>query len=138
MSSTRFSPSTLVQREAESSRDDSVPTMARSAEPAMLTLYTTPLSANGRKVQAAGRHLGLDLEIRLVNVYAGEGRTPEYLRVNPTGKIAPWSTATSPCRSRTRSSYTSQRPFPEALLPLPKQRRAPSSSRKTAPSGRRS
>lgn len=53
----------------------------------MLTLYTTPLSANGRKVLAASRHLDLEPEIRLVNVYRGEGRTPEYLAVNPTGKI---------------------------------------------------
>jgi glutathione S-transferase len=52
-----------------------------------LTLYATPLSANGRKVLAAAHHLGLDAEIRLVNVYRGEGRTPDYLAVNPTGKI---------------------------------------------------
>lgn len=53
----------------------------------MFTLYTTPLSANGRKVLAASQHLGLDAEIRLVNVYCGEGRAPEYLAVNPTGRI---------------------------------------------------
>ena len=53
----------------------------------MITLYTTPLSANGRKVQAAALQLHLDLAIRHVNVYAGEGRTPEYLQINPTGKI---------------------------------------------------
>jgi glutathione S-transferase len=53
----------------------------------MFTLYTTPLSANGRKVLAVCRHLGLEPETRLVNVYKGEGRTPEYLAVNPQGKI---------------------------------------------------
>lgn len=51
------------------------------------TLFTTPLSANGRKVLALCRHLGLEGEIRTVNVYAGEGRSPEYLAVNPSGKI---------------------------------------------------
>jgi len=51
------------------------------------TLYTTPLSANGRKVLAVSQHLGLEPEIRLVNVYQGEGRSAEYLKINPSGKI---------------------------------------------------
>ena len=53
----------------------------------MLTLYTTALSANGRKVLAVCRQLELEPEIRDVNVYRGEGRTAEYLAVNPSGKI---------------------------------------------------
>ena len=53
----------------------------------MLTLYTTPLSANGRKVLAAAQHLGLSPEVKHVNVYSGEGRTAEYLAINPSGKI---------------------------------------------------
>lgn len=53
----------------------------------MLTLYTTPLSANGRKVLAVSHELGLSPEIREVDVYRGEGRAPEYLAINPTGKI---------------------------------------------------
>jgi len=53
----------------------------------MLTLYSTPLSANGRKVLAVSRQLELRPDIRLVNVYRGEGRTAEYLAINPTGKI---------------------------------------------------
>jgi glutathione S-transferase len=53
----------------------------------MLTLYSTPLSANGRKVLALSRHLGLAPKVRLVDVYRGEGRTPEYLAINPTGKV---------------------------------------------------
>lgn len=59
----------------------------RSTCAPVLTLYTTPLSANGRKVLAVSRQLGLKPDIRLVNVYRGEGRTPEYLAVNPLGKI---------------------------------------------------
>jgi glutathione S-transferase len=53
----------------------------------VFALYTTPLSANGRKVLAVSHHLGLHPEIRLVNVYKGEGRTAEYLSINPLGKI---------------------------------------------------
>lgn len=53
----------------------------------MLTLYSTPLSANGRKVLAVGRQLQLQPVVRLINVYRGEGRSAEYLSVNPTGKI---------------------------------------------------
>jgi glutathione S-transferase len=53
----------------------------------MLKIYATPLSANGRKVLAVSRELGLNAEIHIVNVYRGEGRTAEYLAINPSGKI---------------------------------------------------
>jgi len=53
----------------------------------MLRLYTTALSANGRKVLAVSRALGLDIEVTLVNVYRGEGHSPQYLAINPSGKI---------------------------------------------------
>ena len=53
----------------------------------MLTIYSTPLSANGRKVLAVSRELKLDAVIRLINVYRGEGRSADYLAINPTGKI---------------------------------------------------
>ncbi len=53
----------------------------------MFTLYTTTLSANGRKPLALCRALFLQPEIRRVNVYAGEGRTAEFLAVNPLGKV---------------------------------------------------
>ncbi len=51
------------------------------------TLYTTPLSANGRKALAVARHLGVDARVELVDVYRGEGRTPAFLALNPQGKI---------------------------------------------------
>lgn len=53
----------------------------------MLTLYSTALSANGRKVLAVSRHLELDIDVRVVNVYRGEGRHAGYLAINPAGKI---------------------------------------------------
>ena len=53
----------------------------------VFTLYTTTLSANGRKPLALCRALGLEPEIRRVNVYAGEGRAPEFLAVSTLGKV---------------------------------------------------
>jgi glutathione S-transferase len=53
----------------------------------VLKIYATPLSANGRKVLAVSREFGLQPENHLVNVYRGEGRKPEYLAINPSGKI---------------------------------------------------
>jgi glutathione S-transferase len=53
----------------------------------VLRLYTTPLSANGRKVLAVSRQLGVGCEVHRVDVYKGEGRTPAYLAINPSGKI---------------------------------------------------
>jgi len=53
-------------------------------------LYTTTLSANGRKVAALVEHLGLDVEIRETNVYRGAGQTQAYLAINPQGRIPTW------------------------------------------------
>jgi glutathione S-transferase len=53
----------------------------------MLHIYATPLSANGRKVLAVCRQLELKPEVHIIDVYRGEGRTAEYLAINPTGKI---------------------------------------------------
>ncbi|MCH9680129.1 MAG: glutathione S-transferase family protein [Deltaproteobacteria bacterium] len=53
----------------------------------MFVLYTASLSSNGRKVVALAKHLGLEPRIIDVNVYGGEGRTPEFLAINPAGKV---------------------------------------------------
>ncbi len=53
----------------------------------MLTLYTTPLSANGRKVLAVSRQLGLAPKVEVVDVYRGEGQAAAYRSRNPFGKI---------------------------------------------------
>ncbi|MEL6341293.1 MAG: glutathione S-transferase family protein [Myxococcota bacterium] len=53
----------------------------------LLTLYTTPLSANGRKVLALCRFLDLDPIIREINVYEGAGQHASYLAINPSGTI---------------------------------------------------
>jgi glutathione S-transferase len=53
----------------------------------MLILHATPLSANGRKVLAVAKHLGIACDVKLVDVYRGEGRTAAYRAINPSGKI---------------------------------------------------
>jgi len=55
----------------------------------MPTLYTTALSANGRKPLAVLEDLGLrgSFEVREVNVYRGAGRAPWFRAINPAGKI---------------------------------------------------
>jgi glutathione S-transferase len=52
-----------------------------------MKLYSNPLSPNCAKVLAAASHLGIPLEIQLVKVAEGENRKPEYLKLNPNGKI---------------------------------------------------
>lgn len=68
-------------------RDGAAPVATSGSKLRMLTLYTTPLSANGRKPLAVAQHRGLPVDVKLVNVYRGEGRRPEYLAINPSGKI---------------------------------------------------
>jgi glutathione S-transferase len=53
----------------------------------MLALYTTASSANGRKPLAVARHLGLNLDVHLIDVYRGEGQSAAYRKLNPLGKI---------------------------------------------------
>jgi len=59
----------------------------RYASQRVFTLHTTTLSANGRKPLALSHALGLEPEIRAVNVYKGEGRSAAFLALNPLGKI---------------------------------------------------
>ena len=53
----------------------------------MFTLYSTPQSANGRKPLAVCNYLGLAPEVRLVDVYRGQGRAPDYLAIHPLGQV---------------------------------------------------
>jgi GST-like protein len=52
----------------------------------MITLYTwkTP---NGYKVPILLEELGVEYEIKPINISKGEQKTPEYLALNPNGKI---------------------------------------------------
>ena len=53
----------------------------------MMRLYYHPLSSNSRRVLLTAHHLGLDLELVVVNLTGGEHKTPEYLRLNPNGRV---------------------------------------------------
>ncbi len=52
----------------------------------MIELFTFG-STNGHKVAIALEELGLPYEVRTVNVFAGEGQSPDFLAINPAGKI---------------------------------------------------
>src|SRR5882757_5825345 len=52
-----------------------------------MILHTVPGSPNTRKVEADILHLGLEVEIRPHNLFAGDLRRPDYLAVNPNAKV---------------------------------------------------
>ena len=52
----------------------------------MLELYTAP-TPNGWKVSMALEEMELEYELKLVNLSKGEQRTPEFLAINPNGRI---------------------------------------------------
>ncbi|MGB8329445.1 MAG: glutathione S-transferase family protein [Polyangiales bacterium] len=52
-----------------------------------MKLYTNLFSPNARKVHAVADELGIELETQTVDLRAGEQRTPEYLALNPNGKV---------------------------------------------------
>ena len=53
----------------------------------MIKLYDMPLSGNCQKVRMFLSMLGLDYEIVPVNTLAGEQKKPDYLAINPMGKV---------------------------------------------------
>lgn len=52
-----------------------------------MILHTVVGSPRGRQVEAVIYHLGLDVEIRIHNLFNGELRSAEYLAVNPNAKV---------------------------------------------------
>jgi glutathione S-transferase len=53
----------------------------------MIKLHTFHLSTNGRKVHMALEEAGAQYEIVPVNLMKGEQKNPDYLRLNPNGKV---------------------------------------------------
>jgi glutathione S-transferase len=53
----------------------------------MIKLYTFHLSTNGRKVHMALEEAKASYEISPVNLMKGEQKSPEYLKLNPNGKV---------------------------------------------------
>jgi glutathione S-transferase len=52
-----------------------------------MRLYDYAPSLNGYKVRLLLAHLGLPYETRWVDIFSGEARTPEFLRMNPSGTV---------------------------------------------------
>ncbi len=52
----------------------------------MIDLYTAP-TPNGYKVSIALEELGLPYEVHALDLSAGDQKRPEYLRLNPNGRI---------------------------------------------------
>lgn len=53
----------------------------------MLTLYYTPLSSPANKIRFLLNYLGIPYELKVVNLAAGEQRQPDFLKINPYGKV---------------------------------------------------
>ena len=53
----------------------------------MLTLYDDPISGNGYKVRLILSLTGKDFRVINLDILKGETRTPEFLAINPNGKI---------------------------------------------------
>jgi len=53
----------------------------------MFTLYTDPLSGNGRKVHTFLEEVGAQYQLSRVDLRKGEQKNPEYLKLNPNGKV---------------------------------------------------
>jgi glutathione S-transferase len=52
----------------------------------MIDLYTAP-TPNGHKASICLEELGLPYDVHVVNILAGEQKKPEYLKLNPNGRI---------------------------------------------------
>jgi glutathione S-transferase len=53
----------------------------------MLTLYDYLPSRNAWKVRQLLQHLGRPWQTRIVSIFEGEGRRPDYLAISPTGTV---------------------------------------------------
>lgn len=52
-----------------------------------MELYVFPLSPRATKVMALANHLGLDCEIRLVDLFKGDQHKPEFVALNPNERM---------------------------------------------------
>jgi len=53
----------------------------------MITLYTAPLSGNGRKVHMLLEEVGATYQLSKLDLMKGEQKNPDYLKLNPNGKV---------------------------------------------------
>ena len=52
-----------------------------------MRLYHHPMSTNSRRVRMAAIALGVELDLVLVDLSKGEQKGPEFLRLNPNGRV---------------------------------------------------
>jgi glutathione S-transferase len=52
-----------------------------------MRLYHHPLSSNSRRAVMTARYLELEIELVAVDLASAEHRSPEFLRLNPNGKV---------------------------------------------------
>lgn len=52
-----------------------------------MQLHTAAISANGKRVRICAAELGVALDVKLLDFQKGEQRAPEYLALNPMGKV---------------------------------------------------
>ncbi len=52
-----------------------------------MKLHVTPGSPNCRKIEAALKFYGRNIEIVSVDIFSGAHKTPEYMALNPNGKL---------------------------------------------------
>lgn len=52
-----------------------------------MRLYHHPMSSNSRRALMGAVALGIDLELRVVELSRGEQRRPEFLSLNPNGRV---------------------------------------------------
>src|SRR5258705_13530633 len=52
----------------------------------MIDLYTAP-TPNGWKASITLEELGIPYEVHIINLMAGDQKNPEYLKINPNGRI---------------------------------------------------
>jgi glutathione S-transferase len=53
----------------------------------MLTIYGFDFSSPANKVRFAANAMGLQYEYKRVNLFAGEQKSPEFLKLNPIGRV---------------------------------------------------
>ncbi len=52
-----------------------------------MDFYTNPASPNCRKVNAVAKQLAIELDYKQIDTVGGENRKPEFLAINPNGKV---------------------------------------------------
>src|SRR5262249_47930265 len=63
------------------------PRCATATKETTMKLYSFPISPNGKRVRICAGELSLPLDVTHLDFAKGEQRTPEYLALNPMGKV---------------------------------------------------